>query len=164
EIAVSWHSKADVGVEWISERGHRVRNGVWRQPRVHQTYLHPTEAGLAMQGNDQTFWWLGDESRPLWSARTKPYIYRVHRAPESDVFVGTDGMGGRLFAFDPDSGRETLNLKPALGGVGHLAKVPGHDVLVSTFCVSRSYSVLPRLLVLSMKDRRHILVHECYVI
>jgi hypothetical protein len=104
---------------------------------------------------------MGKENEPRWSVRVKPYIYQVHRSPETDVFVGTDGNGGRLLAFDAATGRETLNLKPALGGVGSLSKVPGHDVLVATYSVSKSYSVPPRLLVLSMKDRRHRLDTDC---
>jgi hypothetical protein len=161
DVAVPWHSKGEVGIEWIDERGRRVRNGAWRQPRVVQTYVHPTEAGLGMQTNDQSFWWLGRECLPAWSVRAKPYIYRVRRAPDTDVFIGTDGNGGRLLALDAHSGRETLNLKPVLGGVGDLAKTHGHKVLVSAFRVSRSYSSPPRLLVLSMSDRRHRLDHEC---
>ncbi len=129
---------------------------------VLQTYLHPTESGLGIQTNDQVFWWLDKECLPLWNVRAKPYIYRVIRGAETDVFIGTDGNGGRLLGFDARSGRETVNLKPALGGVGDLAKIPGHGVLVSTFSVSRSYSVLPRLLVLSMKDRHHRLDNECF--
>lgn len=164
DIAVPWHSKAEVGIEWLTERGCRVRSGSWRQPRVHRTYLHPTEAGLAMQGNDQTLCWMGTECVPNWTIRAKPYIYRVHRASDTDVFVGTDGAGGRLLSFEHGSGQETLNLKPMLGGVGHLAKLPGHQVLVSTYCVSRSYCVLPRLLVLSMKDRRYSLDYECFLL
>ena len=164
DIAVSWHSKGHVGIEWLTERGGQVRNGSWPQPRISRTYLHPTEAGLAMQGNDQTFWWMGTECVPKWSIRAKPYIYRVHRTSDTDVFLGTDGMGGRLLGLDPDSGKETLNLKPKLGGVGQLAKVSGHQVLVSTYGVSRSSSVLPRLLVLSMKNLRYTLDNECFLL
>ena len=139
-VSVSWHSKGEVGVDWIDDCGRRTRRGCWRQPRVLSTKLHGTEAGLALQTNDQALWWLGDEEVPLWNVKAKPYIYRVHRSPDTDVFIGTDGNGGRLLGHDADSGRETLNLKPALGGVGDLAKVPGHDVLVSRFFTSRSYS------------------------
>jgi hypothetical protein len=161
EIAVPWHGPAEVGVDWVTTGGCQVRTGAWRQPRVNKTLLHPTQAGLGMQGNDQTFWWLGTERAPMWQVRAKPYIYRVHRGPGTDVFIGTDGMGGRLLGLDPGSGRETLNLKPKLGGVGYLSRVLGHQVLVSTYCVSRSYSVLPRLLVLSMTDRAYSLANEC---
>ncbi len=108
-IAVSWHANGEVGVDWFDQRGCRLRGGSWRQPRVHHTYLHPTEAGLGMQTNDQTFWWLDEECQPLWNVRAKPYIYRVHRSPDTDVFIGTDGNGGRLLALDARSGRETLN-------------------------------------------------------
>jgi hypothetical protein len=164
EIAVPWHSKNEVGVEWIDVQGRHVRTGNWHQPRVTQTYLHPTGAGLALQSNDQGFWWLGTECVPLWKVTAKPYIYRVHRASDTDVFIGTDGNGGRLLALDAGSGRETLNLKPVLGGVGDLAGISGHTTLVSTFRVSRSYSVPSRLLVLSMMDRRHTLDHECFLL
>ncbi len=162
EIAVPWHSKNEVGVEWIDVHGRHVRSGNWRHPRVNQTKLHLTCAGLVLQTSDQGLWWLGKECMPLWNVRAKPYIYRVHRASDTDVFVGTDGNGGRLLAFDVDSGRETLNLKPVLGGVGDLAKIPGHSVLVSTFRKSRSYSVPTHLLVLSMMDRQHAMDYECF--
>jgi hypothetical protein len=164
EVAVSWHSQDQVGVEWLDGHGHRVRAGAWSKQRVSKTYLHRTDAGLAVQINDQGLSWLENESRPLWTVRAKPYIYRVHRAPESDVFIGTDGNGGRLLAFDADSGEETLNLKPALGGVGHLVKIADHAMLASTFCVSRSYSAVPRLLVLSMMDRQYTLDNECFLL
>jgi hypothetical protein len=88
----------------------------------------------------------------------------VHRAADSDVFVGTDGNGGRLLALEAGSGQETLNLKPARSGAGHLARIPGQPILVSTFCLSRSYSVAPRLLVLSMVDRQHTLGQECFLL
>jgi hypothetical protein len=164
ELAVSWHSRDRVGIEWIDEGGRRVRGGAWPQRRVSRTYLHPTDAGLGLQINDQGFSWLGNDSRPLWIARTKPYLYCVSRAAESDVFIGTDGNGGRLLAFDAHSGQETLNLKPALGGAGDLVKIPGHAVLAALFRVSRSYSAAPRLLILSMMDRQHTLDEECHAL
>jgi hypothetical protein len=117
-----------------------------------------------LQTNAQGLTWLGDGTEPLWAVRAKPYIYRVHRVSDSDVFVGTDGNGGRLLAFDPNTGRETMNLKPTRSGVGHLTKLPGHNLLVSTFGVSRSHSVPARLLVLSMHDRQYTLEHECFLL
>jgi len=163
-LAVPWHSKGEVGVDWIDGRGGRVRKGAWRRAGVRSTNLHATESGLALQTNDQMLSWLGDEQLPLWSTRAKPYIYRVHCSRGTNVFVGTDGNGGRLFGLDAASGRETLNLKPALGGVGDLAKVAGHTALVARFAISRSYSIPARLLVLSMKDRCHDLETQCHVL
>jgi hypothetical protein len=160
-LGVPWHSKTEVGVDWIDKRGSQTRRGAWPQPRVRSTNLHTTESGLALQTNDQKLWWLGKEDLPLWSVRAKPYIYRVHCAPETNVFVGTDGNGGRLLGLDAVTGRETLNLKPALGGVGDVTKVPGHDVLVSSFRISRAYSRLARLLVVSMKDGTYDLAIPC---
>lgn len=123
--------------------------------------LHSTRAGMALQFNEQGLWWLGSGEQPIWKVRAKPYIYRVHRCLDSDVFIGTDGNGGRLLGFQPDSGSETVNLKPALGGVGLLEKVPGHDVLVGVFRTSRSYLVHPRLLIFAMRDRCNDLENEC---
>jgi hypothetical protein len=154
-LSVPWHSKGEVGVDWIDKRGTRVRKGSWRQSGVRSTQLHAAESGLALQINDQMLSWFGKSDMPLWSIKAKPYIYRVHGSLHANVFVGTDGNGGRLLGFDAVSGSETLNLKPALGGVGDLTKVQGHDVLVATFRLSRSYSKPARLLVLSMKDRHH---------
>jgi hypothetical protein len=159
-VAVPWHSGGQVGIAWLDERGNYVRQAKWQQPRVNATRLHDTEAGLALQVNEQTLFWLG-EDKPLWSIRAKPYIYQVHCSPGSDVFVGTDGRGGRLLGFDPVSGRETLNLKPTFGGAGTLAKVPAHEVLVAKFWTSRRDPIAGNLLVLTMRDRTHRLACQC---
>jgi hypothetical protein len=160
-VAVPWCSNGEVGIDWLDERGSQVRQANWLQPRVSATYLHRTEAGLALQVNDQTLCWLGMEDVPLWTVRAKPYIYRVHCDPDSDVFVGTDGRGGRLLAFDAASGEETLNLKPPLGGAGTLSKVPDHKMLVAKFWTSRRDAVTGNLFVLSMRDRTHRLDCQC---
>ena len=160
-ISVPWHSKREVGVDWINQEGQRIRQAVWRQSGVQSTKLHATQSGLALQSSDQTLWWLGNEESPLWSVRAKPYIYHVYCSPATDVFVGTDGRGGRLFGYDAVSGHETLNIKPTLGGAGVLAKVPDHDVLVAKFWVSRNDPTAGRLFVLSMKDRAHTLGYQC---
>jgi hypothetical protein len=160
-IVVPWHSTAEVGLVWLDHDGKQVRTGKWQQVRTKATYLHPTEAGLAMQTNDQMLFWLGNENVPSWHTRAKPYIYRVHRRANTDVFVGTDGRGGHLLAFDAASGAETLNLKPTSGGAGTLSKVLAHDVLVAKFWTSRRTSVAGSLFVISMKDRSHRLDCEC---
>ncbi|HEX7378363.1 MAG TPA: hypothetical protein VF278_14690 [Pirellulales bacterium] len=153
-VAVPWHSRGDVGVMWLDERGKQLRQVRWQQSKVNSTRLHHTGAGLALQVNDQTLAWLGEDD-PLWTVRAKPYIYKVHCRAGSDVFVATDGRGGRLLAFDPVSGRETLNLKPLVGGAGSLTKVPGHDLLVASFATSRANSLAGELLVLSMRDHAY---------
>jgi hypothetical protein len=160
-VAVPWHSNGEVGISWLDERGNQARQARWQQPRVSATYLHHTDAGLALQVNDQTLCWLGKEGIPSWNIGAKPYIYRVHCCPSTDVFIGTDGRGGRLLAFDPASGEETLNVKPPLGGAGTLAKVPAHEVLVVKFWTSRRDSVSGNLLVLSMRDRSHRMDCQC---
>jgi hypothetical protein len=161
-LAVSWHSQKEIGVEWFDESGRLIRSSRFSHPKVHSTRLHNTGAGLALQANDAaTLWWYGDEDRPLWSVRAKPYIYRVCRSAGTDVFVGTDGMGGRVFGFDPQTGQETLNLKPALGGVGSLSPVDEHSLLVASFRTSKSYSRAPSLLLLSTIDRSHQVAYEC---
>ena len=160
-VAVPWHARGRVGVTWLDDDGSPVRTGTWRCPRVRSTCLHATEAGLALQANEQTLWWLGQSDVPSWAIRAKPYIYRVRCCRSTDVFVGTDGRGGRLLAFDPTSGPETLNIKPALGGAGTLARIPGHEVLVARFCTSRQNSAVGSLLLLSMTDRSHWLDGDC---
>ncbi len=160
-LAVPWHSKREIGVDWIDERGGQMRKGALRQSGVRSTNLHATESGLALQTNDQMLWWLGKEDLPLWSIRAKPYIYRVHCSPTTDVFVGTDGRGGRLLGFDAASGRETFNFKPPIGGAGDLRKIPGHDVLVAKFWISRTDPTAGRLFTLSIKDRNHELGYVC---
>ena len=153
-LAVPWHSRGEVGVTWLDERGRQARQLRWQQSKVNSTCLHHTGAGLALQVNDQTLAWLGKDD-PLWTVRAKPYIYRVHCCTGSDVFVGTDGRGGRLLAFDAAAGKETLNLKPTVGGAGSLTKVPGHELLVASFGTSRKNFLAGELLVLSMHDRTH---------
>lgn len=161
QVAVPWYSDGEVGISWLDECGNPARQASWQQQRVHATRLHRTEGGLALRINDQTLCWLGKDVVPFWSIRAKPYIYRVHCCPSADVFVGTDGRGGRLLAFDPASGKETLNVKPTLGGAGTLAKVPAHDVLVAKLWTSRRDSVSGSLFVLSMRDRSHRLKSPC---
>lgn len=160
--AVAWHSRKEIGINWFDEHGTRIRYCVIDKPGARDTRLCDSGAGLALNLNSaEMFWWFGDGDQPLWSGRAKPYIYRVHRAPGTDLFVGTDGNGGRLYGFDPKTGVETLNLKPALGGVGDLSRLPGQNTLVASFRVSKSYSVSPRLLVVSMDDGSHYLDYEC---
>ena len=53
--------------------------------------------------------------------------------------------GGRLLGHDAGSGRETLNLKLAVGGFADLSKVQGHQLLISAFRVSRSWSAPCRI-------------------
>jgi hypothetical protein len=154
-LAIPWHSKREVGVDWIDMSGRRINQAAWRHSGVRCTWLHNTDAGLALQTNDQTLWWLGQERSPLWTVRAKPYIYRVHRAPGTNVFVGTDGNGGRLFGFDAITGQETLNLKPPVGGAGTLTRVPGQNVLVAKFWTSPRNTFAGRLLVFCMRERSH---------
>lgn len=160
ELAIPWHSKEEVGIDWIDGDGNRVRSGAWNLKNVRETTLHATECGLALQTNDRGVWWLGNAATPAWKLDAKPYVYRVHAASDSDVFVGTDGRGGRLIACDASTGRETFQLKPTAGGVGDLVKVPSHRLLICTFRVSRSHSKSPRLLLLSMDDKKYSLEQE----
>lgn len=160
-LAVSWRARGEAGIDWLSERGELTASAAVRQSGVKSTSLHSTAAGLALQINHQLFHWFGPGTEAIWSAKAKPYIYRLLAEPATDLFVATDGNGGRLLAFDQATGRETLNLKPAIFGVAELTQVPGADLLVTPFAVSRSYNKPRRLLALSMKDRRHQLLGNC---
>jgi hypothetical protein len=159
-VAVPWRSDVDVGVSWLDERGENVRQVRRRQPRAKSTVLHVTDGGLALQINAQTLCWIGNEA-PLWTIRAKPFIYKAHACPGGDVFVGTDGNGGRVVAFDAVSGEQTLHLKPLRGGAGDLAKPPAHDVLVARFGTSRRDWAAGSLLVLNMRDGTHRLEYPC---
>ena len=161
-IALPWHGKGKVGINWFTKRGKLVDQVEWRQPRVEDVRMHSTDSGLAIQINHQFLGWLGQDHKPLWQVRAKPYIYRVYATPNSDVFIGTDGNGGRLFAFNKQTGEETLNMKPASWGLGDLEKVPGHDILVTPFATKRSTYAMRHLLVLSMKDKRYNMDNLCY--
>lgn len=161
-FAVPWHSKTEVGVVWINNQGVPVRSGMWRQSRVQNTKLHSTSDGLAIQTNHQTLSWLGTTDRPQWAVQAKPYIYHVHCCTASNVFVATDGNGGRLLSLERHSGQQCFNLKPALGGLGNLCEIPGHSILVARLRISRSNTVSPKLLVLSMRDCTYEQDHNCW--
>jgi len=160
-VIVSSHTKNEVGVDWFDEQGESVRQGRWAQVGVRSTTLHRTDSGLALQTNEQMLWWLGRDVTPHWRVRAKPYIYRVHRSPSTDVFVGTDGRGGRLLGIDALTGNETLNVKPETGGAGTLSKVPNHDVLVAKFWTRSRTAVDGQFFELSMNNRRHEIGQDC---
>jgi hypothetical protein len=160
-IAASWHSKREAGIDWFDERGGRICTGAVRQSGVQSTRLHATDSGLALQTNDQSLWWFANEEKPVWDLRAKPYIYHVYCSPKTDIFVGTDGRGGRLIAVDPATGQGTFELKPPRGGAGELRKVPGHNVLVAKFWTSRRDPIAGRLFCLVMRDRSHNLGVDC---
>ena len=164
-LAVSWHNTREVGVSWLDEHGAQTDSCVIPEARVHSTRLHNTGAGLGLQLNDaEKVWWLGEHRQPLWNVKAKPYVYRVWRQAGGDLFVATDGNGGRVFGFDADSGHETLNLKPALYGVGSLTRVGESSTLVASFRASKSQSKPPSLLILSMTDRSHRFAYECQLL
>lgn len=160
-VAVPWHSKAEVGVIWLNEFGEQRRQASWSKPRAKSTCLHKTDAGLALQVDDQSLYWIGREVAPLWNVRVKPYIYKVCCALASDVFIGTDGRGGWLHGFDPTTGKETLKFKPTIGGAGTLEKIPSLDALVAMFWTSRRYGNSGQLFVLSLRDREQHWAGEC---
>jgi outer membrane protein assembly factor BamB len=74
--------------------------------------------GVAIQVNDQKVLWTTHSGESLWKQRVKPYIYNLFASDTSDIFVATDGAGGRLFRFDSKTGQETFNFRPTLGGLG----------------------------------------------
>jgi len=161
-IAVPWHSKRELGIDWVDLGGKRLRQSKWERSGAYSTQLHATEGGLAMQTNHaQMLWWLGREETPRWQIRAKPYIYNVHSSLSTDVFVGTDGRGGRLLAFNSASGRETLNIKPVFSGAGKMTKLPGDDVLVGPFGTSKSDPYAGLLCIVHMRDRGHEVRYAC---
>lgn len=160
-IVVSWRGKGAVGVDWLDDRNGIIKSWKTKQPRITSTRLHSTDAGVALQANDQAVWWLGGAEAPLWNTRAKPYIYHVFGAPESDIFVGTDGAGGRLFAYDPVTGVETLNIKPSYGGAGSMKKVPNRDVLFAKFWTSKKDASKCELMSVSMRGRKCEGVIQC---
>ncbi|MBY0232467.1 MAG: hypothetical protein K2W96_24580, partial [Gemmataceae bacterium] len=160
-FAAPWHSPSRAGVDWVDESGRLLRSASWPLKGVRSTMLHPVDAGLVVQTNDQRLWLVGDEDAPLWDVRARPYICGVHQRGSLPVFVGTDGGGGRLLGFDLATGAELLNLRPSIGGVGQIEKVPGHPVLVARYAVSRSWHRAARLLLLDMRTLEHELPIDC---
>lgn len=118
--------------------------------KTNDTAIHLTSAGLALQINDQKLLWFGDSNSPQWEALCKPYIYNVHGFPGTDIFVGTDGRGGRLFSFDQQTGEEKLNLKSeGGGGMADLEYLETHQSLAFSFGATRTQA---GLMILSVSD------------
>jgi hypothetical protein len=160
-IAVPWHGSKAIGIDWIDTAGGLARRWAVAERRVHKAQLHATRAGLAVQVNDQRLQWLGHETAAQWSTVAKPFIYHVHAGSCGDVFVATDGQGGRLVAFDAASGEKTLNLKPSYGGAGELVEVPDHEALLVKFWKSALKPNSCQLQLVSMRDRSSQAIGEC---
>jgi hypothetical protein len=123
--------------------------------------LHSVGAGLALQINDQGLCWLGHGTEPLWEARCKPYIYHVYHGANGDIYVGTDGNGGRLLGFDSATGEEILNLKPSSGGFGSLVSLKELGLLVTPFSAKSRQG---GLLILNTSNRSQQVIPGVYAI
>lgn len=135
-------------VVWLIERESatmRISKSTWTLPRRIHTPLWP--AGL-----------------DLWYNEADDVIVALLPTEDGGALVSARkaGTGHRLWehfipipAADLAAGRETLNLKPTVGGASSLTKVPGHELLVGTFGTSRTNFLAGELLVLYMHDRTH---------
>ena len=134
----------------------------WLERGVQQIVAWPTHRGVALQLNDQKIVWTNGDER-LWNQRAKPYIYRIFASSSSDVWVATDGKGGRLFGFDPRTGNETYNFRPAMGGLGDM-RLMNASLAVGSVCMHRSYSIAPKLFTFDVETQKMDFWADCWLL
>ncbi len=135
----------------------------WIEKGVREIKGWPTSDGVAIQINDQKITWTTAGDR-IWEQRAKPYVYRVFATSVSDVFVATDGAGGRLLGFDRTHGQETFSFRPVLGGLGHTYFFEEAQIAVASVAMKKSHWVPSRLLRLSTDSKTTDFVASCWMI
>lgn len=135
----------------------------WSEKKVRDVRAWPTSRGVALQVNDQTILWTTAGDR-LWEQRAKPYVYRVFATDTSDIFVATDGAGGRLLGFDRTHGHETLNYRPAFCGLGHTHFFEEAQIAVASVAMKKSHWVASKLLLFQTDTQAMEFVSSCWLI
>lgn len=133
----------------------------WNEKSVRDIRAWPTSCGVALQINDQKVIWTSANER-LWEQRAKPYVYNAFATDDSDIFVATDGAGGRLLGFNRIDGHETLNFKPAFCGLGHSHFFEEAQVAVASVAMKRSHWVPSKLLIFNTKTKSMDFVSSCW--
>lgn len=136
----------------------------WNEENVNDLCIWPTSQGVAIQVNDQKVLWTTHSGELLWKQRARPYIYKVFASDTSDIFVATDGAGGRLFGFDPKTGQETFNFRPALGGVGECYYCENRRLAVASVAMKKSHSIPSKVLIFDVQTKEFDFIADCWKI
>ena len=80
----------------------------------------------------------------------------------SDIFVATDGGGGRLFGFDRADGHETFNFRPALGGLAHTHFFEDAQTAVTSVAMKKSHWVASRLFIFKTDTKSMDFASSCW--
>lgn len=143
-----WFHKKHKRVGYIRSNSKMIvdRDFEWSATNVRDTRVWPTCQGVALQINDQKLLWTTHDGHMLWEQRAKPYIYNMFASDVSDIFVGTDGAGGRLLGFDSTTGQETFNFRPPFCGFGDCYFFEEPLLAVASAAVKKSHSVPSQIL------------------
>ncbi len=133
----------------------------WSEKSVRDIRAWPSSSGVALQVNDQKVIWTTSSER-VWEQRAKPYVYKVFATDKSDVFIATDGAGGRLLGFDRTDGHETLNFKPVFCGLGHIHFFEEPHIAVASVAMKKSHWVPSKLLVFNTETKSMDFVSSCW--
>jgi outer membrane protein assembly factor BamB len=136
----------------------------WSEKNVRDMRVWPTSQGVAIQVNDQKVVWATHTGEVLWEQRAKPYIYKLFASDTSDIFVATDGAGGRLFGFDPRSGQETFNFRPALGGVGECYYSENRGMAVASVAMKKSHWAASKVMIFDVQTKEFDFIANCWKI
>ena len=135
----------------------------WSEKNVKDIRSWPTNFGVAIQVNDQKIVWTTEGDR-IWEQKSKPYVYRVFAADQSDIFVATDGNGGRLLGFNRTDGQETFNFRPVFGGLGHSHFFENAHLAVALVSVKKSHWAPSKLLFFKTDTKEMQLGEDCWQI
>jgi hypothetical protein len=133
----------------------------WNEKGVRDIKAWPSSSGVALQVNDQKVIWTNTGER-VWEQRAKPYVYNVFATDDSDIFVATDGAGGRLLGFDRADGHETLNFKPVFCGLGHSHFFEEAQIAVASVAMKKSHWVPSKLLIFNTETKSMDFVSSCW--
>ena len=133
----------------------------WNEKSVRNIRVWPTNSGVAIQVNDQKVIWTTADER-VWELRAKPYVYNVFATDDSDIFVATDGAGGRLLGFDRTDGHETLNFRPVFCGLGDTHFFEEAQMAVASVAMKKSHWVPSKLLIFNIQTKSMDFVLSCW--
>jgi hypothetical protein len=161
-----WFHKSHKRVGYIRTNSKMIvdRDFDWSATNVRDTRVWPTSQGVALQINDQKLLWTTHDGHMLWEQRAKPYIYNVFASDVSDIFVGTDGAGGRLLGFDSTTGQERLNFRPAFCGFGESYFFEDSRMAVASIATKRSHRFPSQILLFSPDTKDMEFTSTCWKI
>ena len=136
----------------------------YSKKNVRDTRVWPTSQGVALQISDQKFLWIKHDGNMLWEQRAKPYIYNLFASDISDIFVGTDGAGGRLLGFDSTTGQETLNFQPVFCGLGESSFFEDSRIAVASVAMKKSHWVPSQILLFNPDTKGMEFTSTCWKI